>query len=64
LVERESDPLHTIAVVAPSNRKGKARSWLTIFQLHGVNVTEEPTLRKKLRRKEMVASFEKLPSTW
>jgi hypothetical protein len=31
-----------------------------IFQLHGVNTAEEPVLRKKLRRKEMVAFFEKL----
>ena len=31
-----------------------------IFQLHGVNPAEEPVLRKKLRRKEMVAFFEKL----
>ena len=31
-----------------------------IFQLHGVNAAEEPVLRKKLRRKEMVAFFEKL----
>ena len=34
-----------------------------IFQLHGVNATEAPVLRKKLRRKEMVAFFEKLPPT-
>lgn len=34
-----------------------------IIQLHGVNAAEEPALRKKLRRKEMVAFFEKLPST-
>ena len=26
-----------------------------VFQLHGVNVAEEPILRRKLRRKEMVA---------
>src|SRR5215213_5395370 len=31
-----------------------------IFQLHGVNAAEEPVLRKKLRRKEMFAFFEKL----
>ena len=31
-----------------------------IFQLHGVNTAEQPVLRKKLRRKEMVAFFEKL----
>src|SRR6202140_609176 len=34
-----------------------------IFQLHGVNVAEAPVLRKKLRRKDMVAFFAKLPST-
>lgn len=34
-----------------------------VFQLHGVNAAEEPVLRKKLRRKEMVAFFEKLPPT-
>jgi transposase len=32
-----------------------------IFQLHGVNAAEVPMLRKKLRRKEMEAFFEKLP---
>ena len=31
-----------------------------IFQLHGVNGAEEPVLRKKLRRKEMIKFFEKL----
>src|SRR5258708_6168471 len=31
-----------------------------IFQLHGVNAAEEVVLRKKLRRKEMVAFFKKL----
>ena len=34
-----------------------------IFQLHGVNAAEEPVLRKKLRRKEMVIFFEKLAPT-
>ena len=34
-----------------------------IFQLHGVNAAEEPVLRKKLRRKEMVTFFEKLAPT-
>ena len=29
-----------------------------VFQLHGVNAAEEPVLRKKLRRKEMVAFFD------
>lgn len=33
------------------------------FQLHGVNVAEKVVLRKKLRRKEMVAFFEKLAPT-
>src|SRR3954453_20003502 len=32
-----------------------------IFQLHGVNAAEKPVLRRKLRRKEMVSFFEKLP---
>jgi len=34
-----------------------------IFQLHGVNGSEEPVLRKKLRRKEMMKFFEELPPT-
>jgi transposase len=34
-----------------------------IFQLHGVNAAEEVVLRKKLRRKEMVAFFKKLAPT-
>jgi transposase len=34
-----------------------------VFQLHGVNAAEEPVLRKKLRRHDMVAFFEKLPPT-
>ena len=34
-----------------------------IFQLHGVNAAEEPILRKKLRRKEMFAFFERLAPT-
>jgi len=34
-----------------------------VFQLHGVNAAEEVVLRKKLRRKEMVAFFEKLAPT-
>lgn len=32
-----------------------------VFQLHGVNAAEQPVLRKKLRRREMVAFFQKLP---
>lgn len=34
-----------------------------IFQLHGVNEVEEVVLRKKLRRQQMVAFFEKLEPT-
>jgi transposase len=34
-----------------------------VFQLHGVNAVEDVVLRKKLRRKEMVAFFEKLAPT-
>jgi hypothetical protein len=34
-----------------------------LFQSHGVNAAEEPTLRKKLRHKDMVAFFTKLPPT-
>ena len=34
-----------------------------IFQLHGVNAAEEVVLRKKLRRKDMVAFFERLAPT-
>jgi transposase len=34
-----------------------------VFQLHGVNAAEEPALRKKLRRSEMIKYFEKLPPT-
>ena len=34
-----------------------------IFQLHGVNGSEQPVLRKKLRRKEVMAFFAKLAPT-
>jgi transposase len=34
-----------------------------IFQLHGVNEGEQPVLRRKLRRKEMLAFFAKLEPT-
>jgi len=34
-----------------------------IFQLHGVDAAEEPVLRKKLRRREMIKFFEGLPPT-
>ena len=33
------------------------------FQLHGVDAAEQPVLRRKLRRHEMVAFFAKLPPT-
>jgi transposase len=34
-----------------------------IFQLHGVNASEQPLLRRKLRRKDMVMFFAKLSPT-
>lgn len=34
-----------------------------VFQLHGVNTAEQPVLRKKLRRKDMVAFFKRLAPT-
>ncbi len=34
-----------------------------VFQLHGVDASDEVVLRRKLRRKEMVAFFEKLAPT-
>ena len=33
----------------------------SLFQLHGVDASEQPVLRKRLRRAEMVKFFEKLP---
>jgi transposase len=33
----------------------------SVFQLHGVNAAEQPVLRKRLRRAEMIKFFEKLP---
>jgi len=33
------------------------------FQLHGVDASERPVLRRKLRRSEMLAFFAKLPPT-
>lgn len=33
----------------------------SVFQLHGVNAKEQPVLRRKLSRREMVKFFEKLP---
>jgi transposase len=34
-----------------------------IFQLHGVDATERPVMRRKLRRNEMLGFFAKLPAT-
>jgi transposase len=34
-----------------------------VFQLHGVNAAEEPVLRKKLRRQDLLTFFGKLPPT-
>src|SRR4051795_6255071 len=34
-----------------------------VFQLHGVNAAEEPILRKKLRRQDLIAFLGKLPPT-
>ncbi len=34
-----------------------------VFQLHGVNAAEEAVLRKKLRRQDLIAFFDKLPPT-
>src|SRR4051794_36100064 len=34
-----------------------------LFQLHGVDAAEQPILRKKLRRKDMIAFFERLAPT-
>ena len=34
-----------------------------VFQLHGVNAAEEPMLRKKLRRQDLITFFGKLPPT-
>jgi len=33
----------------------------SLFQLHGVDAAEQPVLRKRLRRAEMIKFFEKLP---
>lgn len=34
-----------------------------LFQLHGVNAAEQPVLRRKMRRIEMIEFFKKLPPT-
>jgi transposase len=59
-------------VVADLNQRGPSVEQISrigmdtskhFFQLHGVNAAEKVILRKKLRRKEMVAFFEKLTPT-
>ena len=35
----------------------------SVFQLHGVDAAEQPVLRKKLRRNQVLAFFAKLPPT-
>ncbi len=35
----------------------------SVFQLHGVDRSEQPVLRKQLARREMIRFFEKLPPT-
>jgi len=35
----------------------------SVFQLHGVDAAEQPVLRKKLRRRDMLGFFERLPAT-
>src|SRR6476659_4311196 len=35
----------------------------SVFQLHGVNAAEQPVLRKKLTRSQMIGFFEKLAPT-
>ena len=35
----------------------------SVFQLHGVNAVEQPVLRRKLRRQEMIKFFERLEPT-
>jgi transposase len=35
----------------------------SVFQLHGVNAAEQPVLRKKLRRRQFLEFFWKLPAT-
>jgi len=34
-----------------------------VFELHGVDAAEEPVLRRRLRRKQMIEFFEKMPPT-
>lgn len=35
----------------------------SVFQLHGVDATEQPVLRRKLRRRDVLSFFERLPTT-
>ena len=35
----------------------------SVFVLHGVNAAEQPVLRKKLRRQQMLGFFAKLEAT-
>jgi transposase len=35
----------------------------SVFQLHGVDAAEQPVLRKKLRRRDLLTFFERLPAT-
>lgn len=35
----------------------------SVFQLHGVDASEQPVLRKKLQRRQVIEFFAKLPST-
>lgn len=35
----------------------------SVFQLHGVDGSEQPVLRRKLRRRQVLEFFEKIPST-
>jgi transposase len=35
----------------------------SVFQLHGVNQAEQPVLRQKMKRDQMIAFFKKLPPT-
>jgi len=35
----------------------------SVFQLHGVDAAEQPVLRKKLRRRDVLGFFERLAPT-
>jgi transposase len=35
----------------------------SVFQLHGVDAAEQPVLRRKLRRRDLLTFFERLPAT-